>query len=87
MLVAYFKVVFENGLCLLLSIVDIINNLAVLEEYDTRTDINGVLQVVAAYHNRSTGLFVVLLQQVLDGVLTAGVEEVEWFIEDKHLGA
>ena len=48
MLIVYLKIVLKDGLCLLLSVVDVLNHLAVFEENDAVADIDGMLQVMAA---------------------------------------
>ena len=61
-LFVYFTVVFEDVLCLLLSVVDVVDDFAVFKEDNAFADIDGVLQIVAADENRGTCLFIVLLQ-------------------------
>ena len=84
-LVVYLKVVLKNGLSLLLLVVDVVNHFTMFQKHDARTDIDGMLEVVTADENRGASLFVVLLQQMLDGILTAGVEEVEGLVKNEHL--
>ena len=71
---------------MLLAIVDVVDDLTVLEQDDALADIDGMLQVVTAHEDGCARLLVVLLQQMLDGILAAGVEEVERLVEDEHFG-
>ena len=57
-----------------------------LEQCYARTNVHGVLKIVARYKNGGTCLLVVIHQKALDSTLTGGVEEVERFIKNEHLG-
>ena len=85
-LVVNLEIVLEDGLCLLLLVVDVVNDFSVFQKHDARANIDSMLEVMTADKNRGTSLFVVLLQQMLDGILTTWVEEVEGLVEDEHLG-
>lgn len=85
LLLIYLEVVFKEGLCLPVLVVDVVDNPAVFQKHDASGDVDGVLQVVAAHEDGRACLLVVFLQQVLDGILAAGVKEVEGLVEDEHL--
>ena len=81
------EVVLEFSLGLSVAVVDVAYDDSMLEQGDAGADVDGVLQVVARYEDGGAGLLVVLREEVLDGTLAAGVEEVEGLVEDKHLRA
>ena len=81
------EVVLEFSLGLSVAVVDVAYDDSMLEQGDAGADVDGVLQVVARYEDGGAGLLVVLREEVLDGTLAAGVEEVEGLVEDEHLWA
>ena len=81
------EVVLEFGLGLSVAVVDVAYDDSMLEQGDAGADVDGVLQVVARDEYGGAGLLVVLREEVLDGALAAGVEEVEGLVEDEHLWA
>ena len=70
-LVCYLKIVLEFSLSLTVAIVDVPDYHAMFQECYPRTDINGVLQVVATNQDCGLGLLVVFLEKMFNGALTA----------------
>ena len=82
----YLEVVLEFSLSLPVAIVDVADDDAVLEQCNTWAYIHGVLQVVATDKDGCPSLLIIFFQQVLDGALAAGIEEIKRLVEDDNLG-
>lgn len=68
-------------------IVEVFDDDAMLQKSDARRDVRRVLQVMTRNKYGSTLRLVIFHEQLLQMVLTAGVEEVERFVEDDELWA
>ena len=80
------EIAFQFLLGRTIVVVDVADDLTVLQQGDARTDIDRVVEVVAGDEDGGTRLAVVVGEQVLDGILRTGIEEVEGFVEDEQAG-
>ena len=57
-----------------------------LQKGDAGTDVDGMVEVVTGEEDGGSGTLVVLLKEMLDETLTAGVEEIEGLVQYQQLG-
>lgn len=83
----YIEILLQFLLCASVLIVEVFDDDAMLQKSDACRDVRRMLQVMTRNKYGSTLRLVIFHEQLLQMVLTAGVKEVERFVEDDELRA
>ena len=80
-----FEIVVERCQCLPVVVSEILDNLSVLQQYDTGGDIDKMLEIVTADEDGGTRAAMIVEQELFEEVLSGRVQEVERFVENQEL--
>lgn len=83
----YIEIFLQLLLCASVLIVKVLYDDAMLQKSDARRDVRRMLQVMTRNKYGGTLCLVIFHEQLLQMILTAGVKEVERFVEDDELRA